>query len=220
MNEHILTLIDFYTNKVAPLFSEWWWLSFFALPFLVLVVPVSLKIQSHPWRVRIRWWGLYVRYHTEQEPTLTIRAFGYSFKRKEKKKSSKTEKPEPAKKKKNKPKKNKKHWKEYLALLEQPAVPVLLRRLLKLLKGIIGSFKIARLKWQISLDDYYQQGMLNGVLYALPFNRNFQIDGNFTEYNRFFLLMRFSMLRFLLVLLRFLLLFPYRKTWKLYKQVV
>ena len=89
-------------------------------------------------------------------------------------------------------------------------------KLLKLLKGIGKSLSIKKITGDIGALDYFQTGVLFGLLEAVPHYKKLDLKANFQGEQRVNLAVNLSLARVLFALLRFLVTFPYVKTWKLY----
>ncbi len=125
-----------------------------------------------------------------------------------------------AKKTKTDPKKKKKITLNVIKeLIQHPSIPKILKRAKQLGLRLIRSCSIKKLNWAISIDDYFVQGMLQGLISQIPKTRKISISGNFEEINAFTLRIHLSILKITGTLLLFLITFPYLDSLRLYKKI-
>lgn len=136
--------------------------------------------------------------------------------RKEKKKELK----QPAKKKKKKEKQKKKITLSLaLEILGDSAIKKILYQAFRFLRRLGKSVRISTFKMDFSLNDYYWQGILMGMVTGIPQTDNFRISGNFEEINNGFVLIKISLWRILSATLLLLCCFPYLKAIRLYRKI-
>ena len=193
------------------------------LAIVLLLIPIRIKIEGMPFYLFFQWFFFRIVLIQKDEEFVTrIGVFDWTteIKKKEKKAPQKKEK---VPKKKRKPSKKKTKRKlqpgEWLEILNGPEVLGILRQLVTILLRSVKSFTIFKFFWEISLEDPYRQGVLCGVLANLPNNRRFQVGGNFFDINAFYIDIYFSLIKFFLGIILFLVLFPYVKAFRLIRLI-
>ncbi|MGK0290775.1 MAG: hypothetical protein ACI86H_002238, partial [bacterium] len=194
------------------------------LLFLLIVValPIRIVAEGQPLFLSVRWWFLEVIFEQLEEGSkVQIKVFYKTFILGKKEKKTKIKKKKESTKKKTAPKKERRKIepKEWLDILKSSEVMAVLKKIILVGLRSVKSFKIFKLYLEIGLDDPYQQGLLCGYLYNLPYNKQFQVTGNFQEINAFHLEIYFSLLKFFWGIFLFVVLFPYRKALKVYQRV-
>ncbi|MCP4295198.1 MAG: hypothetical protein GY786_06295 [Proteobacteria bacterium] len=104
-------------------------------------------------------------------------------------------------------------------LTDNPSIPKILRKIFTLFRHLLNSFSIRRLDWDISIDDYYIQGILHGLISGFPETRKIAIKGNFEEINCFSLRAHLSIIKIVGTLFIFVITFPYLDSLRLYKKI-
>ncbi len=84
----------------------------------------------------------------------------------------------------------------------------------------LKSVRIKKINWDLSLEDYYLQGIVHGVSACLPQSKAIQINHNYQECNHFAINIHVSIWRLIFAITLLILCFPYLKTFRLYKSTL
>ncbi|MDX2469977.1 MAG: hypothetical protein QNL04_05300 [SAR324 cluster bacterium] len=183
--------------------------------------PLLISCDLFPFLLRVSWPGLAFEY--DEKPHL--RLLGYRITLQGAKKKSKkplVEKAEKSSKKtKTKKKKKKKSFKKFnLQLIKEiwgkETIQIILKKCIKLLAKLVKSFKFKGVKGDIGSLDYYQTGVLSGLLYAAPEFKKIDLKTNFVGEQSLSVSLSLSLGKVLFALLTFVITFPFLRTWKLY----
>lgn len=195
--------------------------SLFLLFIIFLSIPVSVRVESSP-LCDISW--LFLKVHisygggnVDTEFLLFNKKPGFFAK---KKPSREKEKPEKKRKKKEKKQKKIKWNKD--RVFEVAGDSAVKKTLLVASRFLVRCFKSVRISFlncNIGLKDYYWQGILFGLIGAVPKTKNLRIKGNFQETNDFIVIMKVSLWKVVSAILIFLLSFPYIKAIRLYRKI-
>ncbi len=193
-------------------------LSIFMLLIIVFSIPVRIRVESRL-VCYIYWLFVKVRIRSVKGSVKTdLKLFNRKTSLFSPKKISKEASSPTAKK--DKKEKRKKLTKEMvLEILRDQIVMKILRISIRFMTRCFRSVRISFLDWDIGLRDYYWQGILSGLLHAIPGSKEFRIAGNFQEMNQFQAEIRIGILRLIFALMLFLLSFPYFNAIRLYRKV-
>lgn len=183
------------------------------LLIILLSFPVKIRLES-TLVFLVQWFILTVRVVVTEGDVQTELLLLNKKLEKKKKPEQKTE-PEKEAKQPKKPKK-KVPFSLVKETLQDAAVKKILVQLLSLLRRCIAAARVRLLHWNIGLNDYYWQGIVHGLVSALPVTKQLQVRGNFEENNDFLMIVQISIWRVLGALLIFLLFFPYYRAMKIY----
>lgn len=114
----------------------------------------------------------------------------------------------------------KKSWKPYITLLQEPILYQILKKVFYLMYQSIKQIKIASFYWNIGLEDYYYQGIVNGLLYSIPKTKQFCLDGNFLNTHELDIRVYTYPIHMLYLGIKFILCFPWWSVYKLYKKYI
>ena len=189
-----------------------------AVFILLVLIPVKIKISDTPYPTLYICW-LSLRFHafkTEETVQTSLTFCGVSI-------SPGGKKAAPSAKKKkgsSSPKKSKKiGFAEIKKIALSPEIRPIIYRLFRFVLRIFKGCKITLLKWDIGLEDYYLQGIITGLAYAVPQSKRISICCNFQEQNAVDFRLNFYIWKFIVAIVSLLLFFPYLKMYKLIKLI-
>ncbi len=204
---------------------QYWLLSGFGCIIFFLLVPIKVLVKSEPNFVsEVSWIFFKIKYvFADNRLSTSYHLFNYRLKRRARSSKKKLKKTPPKKKKTIKEKKGGKGENFVLKLIKEltdnPSIPKILRKISTLFRHLLNSFSIRRLDWDISIHDYYIQGILYGLISGFPKTRKISIKGNFEEINYFSLRAHLSIIKIVGTLLIFIITFPYLDSLRLYKRI-
>ena len=190
--------------------------------YLTLSLPVRIALRSATSEMDIRWLFVFFRIAlAEGKPQFRFSLFGKNIKSKKEKKAVEKS-PENLTPKSSVRKK--KHLKLTVSLvidlIHNPTIGKIFRILIKFGFRSAKSIKIRTLIWDIGLEDYFLQGILQGVSAYIPQNKRIQINHNYQEQHQIFIEIRISIWRLLNAIGLLILSFPYIKTFRLYRSTL
>ncbi len=185
------------------------------LIILILSLPIRIRFESRP-SCLIKW--IFIKVHiTMHQGSLQAEYRIFNKPVFTKPKKNKQKKPsKPSKKKKTKLKIT---AAKAIELLNDSAVKKILRSLFRLLYRLVMAVRINFLKWEIGMRDYYQQGIIMGLLSAIPETDCIQVNGNFEEINDILLIIDISLWRLVFAITPFFIGFPYISVFRLYRNL-
>jgi len=198
-------------------------LSILFLFFLFLIFsPIQLYLGFAPLLFKLKWIGLTFSLEiNEGKKTVAFSTLSFSFtlntEPKAQKKSKKRKKKVQTSKKPATSKSFKEKIKSIYPLLTDPVLKKITLEVLHLLEKILSSLKLAFLRWDYCLEDYFLQGILCGFSNNLPSSKRFSVKGNFLGENRFDLQVNASPAKILLGVTLFLVRFPYYRAILIYR---
>lgn len=200
--------------------------TFLFVSLIVLFAPVRVYFESKPFCV-IQWLFIKIRIRLAEG---TVQSDLKLFNRKtrllssDKPKKKKPEKQSPASEKKKSKKKKKKLKKItfdlVLEILKDKAVSKSLNCARRFVVRVLKSGKFTFLKWNIGFKDYYWQGILTGLVAAVPKSEHLEINSNFQEVNDLVFNLKIYIWKLFLAVFLLLFSFPYLKVLRLYRRLL
>ncbi len=188
---------------------------------LFLFWPLLISCDLFPFLLRVSWPGLAFEY--DEKPHLRLLGYKFTFSEKEEKpeKPKLEEAKEVSKKTKSKKKKKKKAFKKFnLQLVKEiwatETIQIILKKCIKFLSKLVKSFRFKEVKGNIGSLDYYQTGVLTGLLYAIPEYKKLDLKTNFVGEQSLSVSLRLSLGKVLFALFTLVLTLPFFRIWKLY----
>lgn len=196
-------------------------LSIIAGVALLLAIPIQIQISSTPCpTLSIQW--LMVRFYALKMETSVhsfLTVFGFTIPQKKKPVVRKTA-PKAAKKNSGKKKRSKNvKFSEVKKVILSPDIRPIVYQVLKFFVRILKGFKIKRLSCDIGQQDFQLQGMICGLVYAIPQSKRISIRCNFQEHNSLDCNVHFYIWKFIGSIFLLLLFFPYVRMYKLIKLI-
>jgi len=205
--------------------------SIIAGPLLCIIVffsaPIKIKIGYFPMVFFVRWHFVkfQVDYQKQLQTNLWVFKKKINFKKKKTKKAPLKEdsKPKPESNTKEKAEESKKKKKlsfnEVIEITKQEEIKKIFFLTLQLTLKIKNSFKIKKLKWDVSLQDVFIQGQICWFFSYFPTTKQIQLNSNFENKNNLDFTIHISMVKLISAFIVFLILFPYLKAYKTYKKL-
>lgn len=188
-------------------------LTIVVLVFVLLSFPVKIRLES-TMEFLVQWVFVTIRVVVDGSD---VRKDLLLFNRQVKRGKKPEQKAESEKKEKKEKKPRKKiPFSLIKETLQEAAVKKVLFMIMALLRRCIAAIRINRLYCNFGLKDYYWQGILQGAVSGLPYNKQLQVRGNFEEVNNFLVILHISLWRVLGAILIFLIFFPYYRAVRIF----
>ncbi len=202
----------------------WVWagLIFWVSVGLLFLRPLQISFCSNPWSVGLTWWGLAYDWSVKGKNQLKVCFIPFDlnkFKAAPQKVSKK--KKSPPGQAKSQQAKTPRFLKPSFALVkatwQSPGFKKILTRLRRFLQGCFRSIRLYGVQGRVGRLDYFQTGVLKGLLYNLSAGRRFDFDANFTGEDWVQVKLRLYLWRIFVALIWLLCSFPYLSFWRIYK---